>query len=234
MRSLSKGRCSRQTCSFAHGDSELRQSFGSYNEIFIREKEMQSEHAIYKPGDSWIASKIKKFVKAHNCFLRIQDDLKRQLGYQLGSYAFGATGNVENLSVNIVSDRETTNYHLLGPQTEMQTISFPNKKKLHARPDSADITILEGTILEANVARDVEAANNGVPKGGKNISAGFSSADKSKVLGLRSLLPSTGIAAHVIEQEIEIEVEMFEEVEMDSSRVKKGAINAAPRNEDAI
>ncbi|KAI9176508.1 hypothetical protein LWI28_003667 [Acer negundo] len=187
MRSLSKGRCSRQTCSFAHGDSELRQSFGSYNEIFIREKEMQSEHAIYKPGDSWIASKIKKFVKAHNCFLRIQDDLKRQ------------------------------------------TISFPNKKKLHARPDSADITILEGTILE-----DVEAANNGVPKGGKNISAGFSSADKSKVLGLRSLLPSTGIAAHVIEQEIEIEVEMFEEVEMDSSRVKKGAINAAPRNEDAI
>ncbi|KAK0590855.1 hypothetical protein LWI29_032500 [Acer saccharum] len=49
--------------------------------------------------------------------------------------------------------------------------------------------------------------------------------------------PSTGIAgiaAHVIEQEVEIEVEKFEEVEMDSSRVKKGAINAAPRNEDAI
>ncbi|KAK1566577.1 hypothetical protein Q3G72_001585 [Acer saccharum] len=144
------------------------------------------------------------------------------LGYQLGSYASGAAGNVENLSVDIVSDGETTNYHLLSPQTEMQTTSSPNKKKLHAGRDSADVTIPE-----------VEAANNGVPKGGKNISAGFSSADKSKVL--RS--PSTGIAgiaAHVIEQEVEIEVEKFEEVEMDSSRVKKGAINAAPRNEDAI
>ncbi|TXG55331.1 hypothetical protein EZV62_020587 [Acer yangbiense] len=108
----------------------------------------------------------------------------------LGSYASGAAGNVENLSVDIVSDGETTNYHLLGPQTEMQTTSSLNK--LHAGRDSADVTIPE-----------VEAANNGVPKGGKNISAGFSSADKSKVL--RS--PSTGIAgiaAHVIEQEVEI------------------------------
>ncbi|KAK1552958.1 hypothetical protein Q3G72_026359 [Acer saccharum] len=94
------------------------------------------------------------------------------LGYQLGSYASGAAGNVENLSVDIVSDGETTNYHLLGPQTEMQTTSSPNKKKLHAGRDSADVTIPE--------------------------------------------------------------VEKFEEVEMDSSRVKKGAINAAPRNEDAI
>ena len=57
---------------------------------------------------------------------------------------------------------------------------------------------------------------------------------QSKVLRSGSLLPSTGIAAHMIEQEAEIEIEKFEEVEMDSSRVKKGAINAAPRNEDAI
>ncbi|KAK0591279.1 hypothetical protein LWI29_037878 [Acer saccharum] len=136
---------------------------------------------------------------------------------------FWSCWHVENLSVDIVSDGETTNYHLLGPQTEMQTTSSPKKKKLHAGQDSADVTIPE-----------VEAANNGVPKGGKNISAGFSSADKSKVLRSGSLLPPTGIAAHMIEQEAEIEIEKFEEVEMDSSRVKKGAINAAPRNEDAI
>ncbi|TXG55330.1 hypothetical protein EZV62_020586 [Acer yangbiense] len=112
-------------------------------------------------------------------------------------------------------------------ETEMQTTSSPNKKKLHAGRDSADVTIPE----------EVEATNNGVPKGGKNISAGFSFADKSKVLRSWSLMPSTGIAgiaAHVIEQEVEIEDEKFEEVEMDSSRVKKGAINAALRNEDAI
>ncbi|KAK3184334.1 hypothetical protein Dsin_031620 [Dipteronia sinensis] len=87
---------------------------------------------------------------------------------------------------------------------------------------------------QSNVDTEVEAANNGVPKGGKKVSAGFCSIDKSKVLRSGSLLPSTGIAAHMIEHEVEIEVEKFEENEMDSSGVKKGAINAALRNEDAI
>ncbi|KAK3184332.1 hypothetical protein Dsin_031618 [Dipteronia sinensis] len=112
-------------------------------------------------------------------------------------------------------------------KTEMQTISTPKKKKLHAGWDSTDVTIPEARggrhqaesrqfekkpsrwnvqLAQSNVDTEVEAANNGVPKGGKNVSAGFSSADKSKVLGSGSLLPSTGIAAHVIEQEVEIEV----------------------------
>ncbi|KAK0588606.1 hypothetical protein LWI29_003150 [Acer saccharum] len=375
-----KGRCARQTCSFAHGDSELRRSFGSYNggrdyrggdlriklerrlslqrrfspgrdargrdrfrghspsrsleksdrkrrkkqhvdkqsdfsgslkildgiedqvkegkfsssdskialqeklrevqldintldhrrlqlEICVEEKvqeadilisrieELETQLHKEKEDGKRIASKIKKFVKAHNRYLRIQDDLKRsqarlqKLGYQLGSDASGAAGNEENSSVNIVSDGETTNYHLLGPQTEKQTISSPNKNKLHADRNSADVTIPEVNLARggghqaesrqfekpsqwsvqparSNVDTEVEAANNGDKV---NVSAGFSSADKSKVLGSGLLLPSTGIAAHAIEQDIEIEVEKFEEVEMVSSGVEKRAIYAAVR-----
>ncbi|KAK4845221.1 hypothetical protein QYF36_002492 [Acer negundo] len=363
-----KGRCSRHTCSFAHGDSELRRSFGSYNggrdyrggdlrvklerrlslqrrfspgrdardrvrfrghspsrsleksdrkrrkkqhvdeqsdfsgslklldgiedqvkegkftssdskialreklrevqldintldhrrlqlEICVEEKvqeadiltsrieELETQLHKEKEDGKRIASKINKFVKAHNRYARIQDDLKRsqarlqKLGYQLGSDASGAAGNEENSSVNIVSDGETTNYHLLGPQTEMQTISSPNKKKLHADRNSADVTIPEVNLARSgghqaesrqfekpsrwsvqparsNVDTEVEAANNG---------------DKSKVLGSGLLLPSTGIAAHAIEQDVEIEVEKFEEVEMVSSGVEKRAIYAAVR-----
>ncbi|KAK2650239.1 hypothetical protein Ddye_017728, partial [Dipteronia dyeriana] len=157
--------------------------FVFYFKIYVEEKVQEAdiltsridelETQLHKEKEE--ASKIKKLVKAHNRYSRIQDDLKgksharlQKLGYHLGSYASGATGNVENLNVNIVSDGETTNYYLLGPQTELQTISSPNKKKLHAGWDSADVTIPE----------EVEAANNGVPNGGKNVSPGFSSADK--------------------------------------------------------
>ncbi|KAK3184337.1 hypothetical protein Dsin_031623 [Dipteronia sinensis] len=119
----------------------------------------------------------------------------------------------------------------------MQTISSPNKKKLHADRNSADVTIpevnfarggghqAESRQLEkpsrwsvqparSNVDTEVEAANNG---------------DKPKVLGSGLLLPSTGIAAHAIERDIEIEVEKFEEVEMVSSEIEKRAIYAAVR-----
>ncbi|KAK2650196.1 hypothetical protein Ddye_017685 [Dipteronia dyeriana] len=375
-----KGRCSRQTCSFAHGDSELRRSFGSYNggrdyrdgdlrvklerrlslqrrfspgrdargrdrfrahspsrspeksdrkrrkkqhdgqsdfsgslkisdgiedqvkegqfassdskialreklkellsdikaldhrrlqlEICVEEKvqeadiltsrieELETQLHKEKEDGKRIASKIKKCVKEHNRYLRIQDDLKRsqarfqKLVYQLGSDASGAAGNEENSSVNIVSDEETTNCHVLGPQTEMQTISSPNKKKLHADRNSADVTVPEVNLARggghqaesrqfekpsrwsvqparSNVDTEVEAANNGDKV---NVSAGFSSADKSKVLGSGLLLPSTGIAAHAtIDQDVEIEVEKFEEVEMVSSGVEKRAIYAAVR-----
>ncbi|KAL5794032.1 hypothetical protein ACOSP7_002626 [Xanthoceras sorbifolium] len=376
-----KGRCSRHTCSFAHGDSELRRSFGSYNggqdrggdlrirldrrlslqrryppgrdargrdrfrghspsrslensdgkrrkkhhddgqsdfsgslkildgiedqvkerkitssdskftlreklkevqsdintldhrrlqlEIDVEEKvqeadiltsrieELETQLHKEKEEGKRIASKIKKFVKAHNRHSRIQDDLKRsqarlqKLGYQLGSDASGAAGNEEDSSINIVSDGETTNYHLLGPKNDMQTKSSPNKRKLHAGRNTADVTIAEANLTrggghraesrqfekpsrwnvhpsQSNVDTEVEAANNGdsnhgpladesKSKGGKNVSAGFSSADKSQ--GLASGLLLTSMAAHAI----------TEEVEMDSAGVEKGTIYEAAR-----
>ncbi|KAH7576774.1 hypothetical protein JRO89_XS01G0145800 [Xanthoceras sorbifolium] len=242
-----------------------------------RIEELETQLHKEKEEGKRIASKIKKFVKAHNRHSRIQDDLKRQvivcfeslnavslsqarlqkLGYQLGSDASGAAGNEEDSSINIVSDGETTNYHLLGPKNDMQTKSSPNKRKLHAGRNTADVTIAEANLTrggghraesrqfekpsrwnvhpsQSNVDTEVEAANNGdsnhgpladesKSKGGKNVSAGFSSADKVNLYvpsqGLASGLLLTSMAAHAI----------TEEVEMDSAGVEKGTIYEAAR-----
>lgn len=73
------------------------------------------------------------------------------MGHQLGSDSTKVDGNEEDSSINIMSDGETTNYHLVIPQSDKQTISSPNKKKLHADRDTGDESLPEGTLFDISV-----------------------------------------------------------------------------------
>ncbi|KAH9744640.1 zinc finger CCCH domain-containing protein 13 [Citrus sinensis] len=118
-----------------------------------RIKELETQLQKEKEESKRIASKIKKFVKAHNRHSQMQDDLKRsqarlqKLGYHLGLDATKVGGNEEDSSINIMSDEETTNYHLVDPQNDKQTIPSPNKKKLHVDRDTTNGFVPEGTLF---------------------------------------------------------------------------------------
>uniref|UniRef100_A0A5B6ZZR4 Putative zinc finger CCCH domain-containing protein 13 isoform X1 n=1 Tax=Davidia involucrata TaxID=16924 RepID=A0A5B6ZZR4_DAVIN len=99
----------------------------------IQELEMQ----LFKEKEECkrITSKMKKFVKAHNRYSRIQDELKRsqarlqKLGDQLGSDATTPGVNEENSSINILSDGETAGNHVMSPRNELQKNTSPSKKR---------------------------------------------------------------------------------------------------------
>lgn len=63
---------------------------------------------------------------------------------------------------------------------------------------------------------------------GKNVSTSWFSAQAKNVRSANALaLPSTGIAAHVNDEEIEVEVEQIEEIDMASAGTGKGATYVA-------
>ncbi|KAJ0053165.1 hypothetical protein Pint_02071 [Pistacia integerrima] len=245
-----------------------------------RIKELQTQLNKEKEECKRIALKIKKFIKEHNRHVRIQDELKRQvmvclkpllsqarlqkLGNQLGSDATVTGVNEEDSSINIVSDGETANKHLISPQNDVLTISSPNKTKLHVDRVTAEESIQEANLtkdrgrwtesipsekvsrwnvhpFQSNVGIEVEAVNDGNSNHGplldqgklkrrKNISTSFPAADKLTNLGSGNLLPSTSIAAHAVDDEVETEVEKIEQVvEMASARNDKRVIFNAKR-----
>ncbi|ESR60746.1 zinc finger CCCH domain-containing protein 13 [Citrus sinensis] len=212
-----------------------------------RIKELETQLQKEKEESKRIASKIKKFVKAHNRHSQMQDDLKRsqarlqKLGYHLGLDATKVGGNEEDSSINIMSDEETTNYHLVDPQNDKQTIPSPNKKKLHVDRDTtngfvpeANLTKDGGRVAESVHLKEVSwwnqhPTNHGSVADesklkGKNVSTSWFSAQAKNVRSANALaLPSTGIAAHVNDEEIEVEVEQIEEIDMASAGTGKGA-----------
>lgn len=212
-----------------------------------RIKELETQLQKEKEESKRIASKIKKFVKAHNRHAQMQDELKRsqarlqKLGYHLGLDATKVGGNEEDSSINIMSDEETTNYHLVDPQNDKQTIPSPNKKKLHVDRDTtngfvpeANLTKDGGRVAESVHLKEVSRwnqhpTNHGYVADesklkGKNVSTSWFSAQAKNVRSANALaLPSTGIAAHVNDEEIEVEVEQIEEIDMASAGTGKGA-----------
>ncbi|GMP66920.1 hypothetical protein CsSME_00027083 [Camellia sinensis var. sinensis] len=90
-----------------------------------------------------ITSKIKKFVKAHNRYSRLQDELKRshdrlqKLGDHLGSDA-ARLGATEDSSINILSDGEPAGNHAMSPPNQLQKNVSPNKKRLQVNVEAAE------------------------------------------------------------------------------------------------
>ncbi|CAI9772727.1 unnamed protein product [Fraxinus pennsylvanica] len=179
------------------------------------------------------SEKIKKFIKAHSRHLRLQEELKRsqahlkKLGEQLGSDAVGPSANEDDLNINSISDRETADE----PQADAS--SRKKRTRLHLEPH--DISNRENSTkgdkleklsrfhvlhLQSSNSKEPKAygdANNGhkplafgeKPRKGVNVPSDTSLPDKSKVSESGLPLPPTGMAAHVVEEDVKV-VEMEE------------------------
>lgn len=108
-----------------------------------RIQELESQ--LYKEREDCkrITSKIKKFVKAHSRYLRIQDDLKRSEArlLKLGSQLISDTSkhaNEEDSSIDILSDGEPTGNHVVSPKNGQQIKASPSKKRAHSNLDAAE------------------------------------------------------------------------------------------------
>ncbi|KVH95956.1 hypothetical protein Ccrd_001952 [Cynara cardunculus var. scolymus] len=100
----------------------LEERFQEADSLNSKIEELEMQLTVEKEEYKRISSKIRKFIKANNRHIRIQDELKRQrsvsilstvsqarlqkLGDQLGSDA-RAAANEEDISINILSDEDT-------------------------------------------------------------------------------------------------------------------------------
>lgn len=141
------------------------------------------ETQLYKEKEDCkrINSKIKKFIKAQNRCLRVEDELRRsqarlqKLGNQLGSDTARHGENEEDSSINIVSDGETKGNIVVSPKSRLQINAFPSRKRL--RMEGVEVSkpgekSLGGTIrlekdsrwsaqhVESNDNKEAEAVKN--------------------------------------------------------------------------
>ncbi|XP_024994394.1 zinc finger CCCH domain-containing protein 13-like isoform X2 [Cynara cardunculus var. scolymus] len=138
----------------------LEERFQEADSLNSKIEELEMQLTVEKEEYKRISSKIRKFIKANNRHIRIQDELKRsqarlqKLGDQLGSDA-RAAANEEDISINILSDEDTLGNmipkndkvsprkdemlgnHLMGPQKD-QYKSSPSKKRMRFHMVEAD------------------------------------------------------------------------------------------------
>ncbi|XP_022952134.1 zinc finger CCCH domain-containing protein 13-like isoform X1 [Cucurbita moschata] len=210
-----------------------------------------------------IKSKIKKFVKAHNRYSGIQDELKRsqfrlqQLGDQLGSDVNKIGANEEDSSVNIVSDGEDPGYHAAGPLHHLHKDTSASKRKLHVDQDIAGNSkradlhkgskeavgrLRRISRWNAHPAKSmyskIEAVRNEnndyIPKANESrqkrgkASNSVSTADKVRSLDAGVVVPLTSMAAHAVNEEVDIELEVNNEVSDRRESTKEAASGSAP------
>ncbi|KAK6919392.1 hypothetical protein RJ641_015296 [Dillenia turbinata] len=120
-------------------------------------QELDSQLAKEREDARRIASKIRKFIKAHHHMSSIRDEHKKaearflKLGNQFISEDMAAGANEEDSSINIVSDGETPANHVLSSQNEMQKSGSPSKKRRR---------------------NNLKAAEESKPEDGENFKAG--------------------------------------------------------------
>ncbi|KAF2284992.1 hypothetical protein GH714_034179 [Hevea brasiliensis] len=173
-----------------------------------------------------------------------------EVGDHLGSDTTINGGNEEDSSINIVSDGEAPGYHTVCPPNEVHNNHFPGKKGLLVKCDTVEEstkanlthgggyhieTTRLGKLSQLNACKEVEMVESGndghqlttngsKQKRGHSVSASMPSADKPKGSGLGLSAPSTSMAAHAIDELVEIEVEEnIEVVETTSVEIDKGA-----------
>ncbi|XP_057998907.1 zinc finger CCCH domain-containing protein 13-like isoform X2 [Hevea brasiliensis] len=191
----------------------------------------------------------KHYVHVQEDLKRSQVRLQRQ-GDHLGSGTITTGANEEDSSINIVSDGDAPGYHTVCPPNEVHNNHSPGKKGLLVKCDTVEEstkanlthgggyhveTTRLGKLSQLNACKEVEMVESGndghqpttngsKQKRGHSVSASMPSADKPKGSGLGLSAPSTSMAAHAIDELVEIEVEEnIEVVETTSVEIDKGA-----------
>ncbi|KAF3443724.1 hypothetical protein FNV43_RR13414 [Rhamnella rubrinervis] len=173
-----------------------------------------------------------------------------KLGDELGSDINKIGANEEDSSINVVSDGEPTGF-IVSPHNELQNDAPPSNKRMDVSRGSAkeskQVDLMKGGQMAApvrqkkrsrwnipyqsNDKKEIEVVNGrsgwsrlSVANEGRHDkrTLGIPSADKLKSLETGLGLPSTSMAAHAVEDEVEIELEDDAGVENTSTRVGKG------------
>lgn len=194
------------------------------------EAQLNKEDGEYKR----ITSKIRKFVRMHNQKLELQDELKRsqvrlqRFGDQLFSDISRIGADEEDLSVDIVSNGENTGLPPITKHNLEQNSGSPCRKRLHAERDSVE-ELQQGHSVETArsgkrsrlslSAQSIdksceEAPDNGIEvtrhqdlegKHKKGIWNSSNNIHSEKPKESRIEVPSTSMAAHVVDEEVDIE-----------------------------
>ncbi|XP_028785627.1 zinc finger CCCH domain-containing protein 13 isoform X2 [Neltuma alba] len=210
----------------------LDESVQEVDSLNSRIQELQAQ--LFKENEECkrVTSKIRKFIKAHSQNTRLQDELRRsqarlqRLGNQLDSDIARTGVNEEDLSIDIVSNAEDVGFPSIIRDNVEQNDASPHRKRLPAGRDAVEETKQARTRKRSrwNLAAESndkdyegsEAPNNGAqttkshniegrPKKGTSCSSGNHSLEKLKES--RVGVPSTSMAAHVVDEEVEIELD---------------------------
>ncbi|CAJ2654910.1 unnamed protein product [Trifolium pratense] len=158
------------------------------------EAQLNKENGEYKR----ITSRIRKFVRMHNHNLELQDELKRsqvrlqRFGDQLFSDISIIGANEEDFSVDIVSNDKSKVGHLV------ETERSGKRSRLSAQTNDKGCEEAPGNGIEVIRHVDLEGKHK---KGIWNSSNNTHSEKKES----RIEVPSTSMAAHVFDEEVDIE-----------------------------
>ncbi|KAK4749779.1 hypothetical protein SAY87_027228 [Trapa incisa] len=114
-------------------DAYLEESVQEVDSLTSKIEELEGQLYKEKKECRRINSRIKKFIKAHDRYSRLQDELKRsqtqlqKLGNQLGLEAVEGGNREEDSSINVISDGENINY-TASPWDELQTHDPPSMR----------------------------------------------------------------------------------------------------------
>ncbi|XP_030482482.1 zinc finger CCCH domain-containing protein 13 isoform X1 [Cannabis sativa] len=203
--------------------------------------ELEAQLHREKEENRRILSKINKFVKAHDHCIQIRDRLKRsetrlhKLADELGSDINKIGANEEDSNINIVSDGEVAGFPV-NPQSEQQNNVSPSNRRLDGGwgPTEQYATVKRASRwnipAQSNNDKEIQAVATGngrprpISKEGKHENNNFvnlGSADKQKkTLESGFLQPSTSMAAHAIDEDVDIELDFnVEATGTDSIRV---------------
>ncbi|KAL3635495.1 hypothetical protein CASFOL_020042 [Castilleja foliolosa] len=183
-------------------------------------------------------AKIKKFVKAHNRHIRLEDDLKRshaklqKLVEQLDPDVAGP-GIEDDLRINTVSDDKSggsspdegrINYHPprekrsrvlmeardasnqvnpVGVRTENERYGMEKLSRKSTSRNRLRNSKKPEADVDAYNEREIEAYENKSRREIINQTADIASADKCKVSETGLVMPSTGLAAHAVDEEVD-------------------------------
>ncbi|WCJ37603.1 Zinc finger CCCH domain-containing protein 13 [Euphorbia peplus] len=197
-----------------------------------RIQELDAQLSKEKEECKRITSKIKKFIKAHKRYVRVQEELQKskirlqKLGDELGSGTNIVGDNEEDSSINIVSDG-TPGSHAIYLRDGAFNNSSLVEKNMCAKHDGAEelrkgsnmrgktsgwdtqldsLKVNKTMVIADNENDRHQSVGNEVrQRKGKSVSVSISSSDKVKGSGSGVQAPSTSMAAHAINEIVEIE-----------------------------
>ncbi|KAG4967612.1 hypothetical protein AAZX31_12G096800 [Glycine max] len=173
-----------------------------------------------------ITSRIRKFVRVHNHMSELQDELRRsqvrlqRFGDQLVSDISRIGANEEDLSIDIISNGENTGLHPIAKHNVEHNDASSHKKRLHIEHDALEELkqdrSKDGHLVETartrkrsrwNLSDQLKEESLGTPDNGTEVTRSLDLEGKHKK-GLkqpRIEAPSTSMAAHVVDEDVDIE-----------------------------